>query len=93
MLKSEFYLKIEEIKNKDYKYIGLIIINEEALTSELIINHNGNLDYKVSYIEKAYNEKMELKANNNIYIIDVTGDNDMSSIEKVYNTFITRKIL
>ena len=85
MLKSEFYLKYEEAKNNEFLYMGLIIYNEDTNFPELIVNFDTEVDYKVDYICRVYDERLRLKTCNKIYIADVVFDSDLTEIRKVYN--------
>lgn len=51
-------------------YIGILIMMPGFEKPELIINHYSNFKSKLAYYKKAYNENLELKANNEIKIID-----------------------
>lgn len=51
-------------------YLTLVIHNPEMPRAEKILNPSQNLEFKMSYIERAYNDDLELISNPSIKIVD-----------------------
>jgi len=56
-------------KETNQKFVGVLIQAPGAEKPELIVNENENIDAKLAYYKKAYNEDLTLKAVNEIRII------------------------
>lgn len=58
------------VHNWDTPYFCVEIYNREMDGYEYILNTPSNLSYKSNYYDKAYDENLVLKANDNIEIIN-----------------------
>lgn len=72
----------QKAKEKNSKYIYIVIKNKNHNKNEIIINPMGNVEDKTSYIENAYNEDLTLKACKDIKIVDFGSADDFYDIEK-----------
>lgn len=55
---------------EDGMYLTLVIYNPEMPRTEKIVNPAQNLGFKMAYIERAYNDDLELINNPAIKIVD-----------------------
>jgi antirestriction protein len=66
--KSEKDLFLEEYEKHEKISCMVIVIHLPTGAKEMIVNHS-NIEGKMEYYKKAYNEKMELEQNNEVKII------------------------
>ena len=69
-------------KETNQKFVGVLIQSPDSEKPELIINENENIDVKLAYYKKAYNEDLTLKTFNGIRIIGYAFG---SSLDDVYD--------
>ena len=72
----------EQAKNRNAKYIGIVIMMLGAEKPEIIINSKENFDTKLAYYQNAYNNDLTLKAVEGIRIVGFTYRDSFGEIEK-----------
>lgn len=78
MTKKEFVKQYEDAMRQGYRYIGVEVMVEGNTEPEYIINKASNFNNKLEYYKKAYNDDMQLIANNSIAIVDIIVGNRLS---------------
>lgn len=78
MTKKEFVKQYKSVMKQGYKYIGVEVIVEGNIDPEYIINKASNFNSKLEYYKKAYNDDMQLIANNSISIVNIIAGNRLS---------------
>lgn len=78
MTKKEFVKQYEGAMRQGYRYIGVEVMVEGNTEPEYIINKASNFNSKLEYYKKAYNDNMQLIANNSIAIVDIIVGNRLS---------------
>lgn len=78
MTKKEFVKQYEGAMRQGYRYIGVEVMVEGNTEPEYIINKASNFNSKLEYYKKAYNDNMQLIANNSITIVDIIVGNRLS---------------
>ena len=72
----------EQAKNRDAKYVGVVVMMQGFEKPEIIINSKENFDAKLAYYQKAYNDDLTLKTFNGIKIVGFTYRDSFEEIEK-----------
>lgn len=67
-MKEEFLRYFREAKKEDDKAMIVLVESPDLEKYEYIINDNRNIEAKLDYYDKAYNDNLELKAFNKIRI-------------------------
>ena len=62
-------------------YVGVLIEMQGFPKPEIIINENANIQAKLDYYKKAYNDDLTLKTFNGIKIIGFTWGDEFADIE------------
>lgn len=78
MTKKEFVKQYEGAMRQGYRYIGVEVMVKGNTEPEYIINKASNFNSKLEYYKKAYNDNMQLIANNSITIVDIIVGNRLS---------------
>lgn len=78
MTKKEFVKQYKDAMCQGYRYIGVEVMVEGNTEPEYIINKASNFNSKLEYYKKAYNDNMQLIANNSITIVDIIVGNRLS---------------
>ena len=69
-------------QDNNANYIAVLIMMPGFENPEIIINTKENIDSKLTYYKKAYNNDLTLKTFNEIKIIGFTYGNTFSELEK-----------
>ena len=67
-------------KETNQKFVGVLIQAPGSQKPELIINENENIDAKLAYYKKAYNEDLTLKAVNAIKIVGYAFGSNLNDV-------------
>lgn len=84
MTKGELLEILEEGIARDKRFFALKIITEGNPSAEVIVNPYENYNGKIKYIEKAYNDRLELigalKNGKRIYIEDALATSNINDL-------------
>lgn len=85
---KEFEITMENLENCFYfakennaKYVAVLVEMQGFEESEIIINKIANVDTKLEYYKKVYDEKLNHKFSEGIKIIGCTYGNNLEDIE------------
>lgn len=84
MNKKEFLSILSEYKEMGYEYFAVMVESPDSPKPEFIANKMVNLDFKLEYYDRAYDDEMKLKSFDKIKITDVLGFNSYSEIGDLY---------
>lgn len=81
-LKEQLKDCFTEAKRLDKKYIAVMVKANDSKRAEIIINYNENIESKLNYYMKAYDEDLKLINAPSIKIIDFIYSDNLTDIER-----------
>lgn len=79
--KDKFKRLFKNFMNEGAEYIGVFIKVPNLEQPELILNMSCNAEKKLEYYLNAYNDDMQLKTENSVEMISITGAIYLEDIE------------
>lgn len=81
-LKEQLKDCFTEAKRLNKKYIAVMVKANDSKRAEIIINYNENIESKLNYYMKAYDENLKLVNAPSIKIIDFIYSDNLTDIER-----------